>query len=64
MSLLTAVGRTITQFTEYLETFSRYKQNENLKALSGLLDAQSELTSVEKAMLGTPIIVPLSTAGS
>ncbi|ORY14558.1 HRDC-like protein [Clohesyomyces aquaticus] len=44
---------TITAFMEYLETFSRYKQNENLHALSGLLDSQSELTSVEKAMLGS-----------
>lgn len=45
-------ARTIQQFVEYLETFSRYKQNENLHAMSGLLDSHSELTSVEKAMLG------------
>jgi DNA-directed RNA polymerase II subunit RPB4 len=45
-------SQTINQFTEYLETFSRYKQNENLHALSGLLDSHPELSSVEKAMLG------------
>ncbi|KAF2465059.1 uncharacterized protein BDR25DRAFT_295870 [Lindgomyces ingoldianus] len=46
-------SQTITAFMEYLETFSRYKQNENLHALSGLLDSQPELNSVEKAMLGS-----------
>ncbi|PSN59543.1 hypothetical protein BS50DRAFT_640892 [Corynespora cassiicola Philippines] len=46
-------SQTIQQFIEYLETFSRYKQTENLHALSGLLDANASLTSVEKAMLGS-----------
>ncbi|KAF1999327.1 hypothetical protein P154DRAFT_523357 [Amniculicola lignicola CBS 123094] len=44
---------TITQFMEYVENFARYKENENLHALSGLLDSHSELTSVEKALLGS-----------
>jgi len=46
-------SQTINQFIEYLENFSRFKQHENLNALSGLLDSHSELSSVEKAMLGT-----------
>ncbi|KAF2019893.1 hypothetical protein BU24DRAFT_459516 [Aaosphaeria arxii CBS 175.79] len=46
-------SQTIQQFTEYLEQFSRYKQAENLHALDGLLDSNPELTSVEKAMLGS-----------
>jgi DNA-directed RNA polymerase II subunit RPB4 len=46
-------SQTINQFIEYLENFSRFKQNENLHALSGLLDSHSEISSVEKAMLGT-----------
>ncbi|KAF2278153.1 uncharacterized protein EI97DRAFT_246757 [Westerdykella ornata] len=44
---------TINQFVEYLDTFARYKQNENLHAMSGLLDSHSELSSVEKALLGS-----------
>ncbi|KAF2257853.1 hypothetical protein CC78DRAFT_538203 [Lojkania enalia] len=43
----------ITQFLDYVETFSRYKQRENVQALSGLLDSHNELTFVEKAMLGS-----------
>ncbi|KAF2187117.1 hypothetical protein K469DRAFT_705678 [Zopfia rhizophila CBS 207.26] len=46
-------SQVISQFMEYFETFSRYKQNENLHALSALLDSHSELSSVEKAMLGS-----------
>jgi DNA-directed RNA polymerase II subunit RPB4 len=45
-------SQSINQFVEYLETFSRYKQTENLHAVSGILDSHGELTSVEKAMLG------------
>jgi DNA-directed RNA polymerase II subunit RPB4 len=47
------VDRSITQFLDYLETFSRYKANENLHATTGLLEPHSELSSVEKAMLGS-----------
>ncbi|KAF2733265.1 hypothetical protein EJ04DRAFT_495607 [Polyplosphaeria fusca] len=46
-------ARSITQFMDYLDVFSRYKQSENLHAMSGLLDSHSELSSVEKAMLGS-----------
>ncbi|KAF2105398.1 HRDC-like protein [Lophiotrema nucula] len=43
----------ITQFVDYLETFSRYKQNENLHALSGIMESFPDLSSVEKALLGS-----------
>ena len=55
-----ALVRTINQFTEYLETFARYKQSENLHDMSGLLDSVSELTSVEKAMLGKAQFYPFT----
>lgn len=46
-------SQTIQQFVDYLDSFSRYKQTENLHALSGLLDSQASLSSVEKALLGS-----------
>ncbi|KAF2648745.1 hypothetical protein K491DRAFT_722294 [Lophiostoma macrostomum CBS 122681] len=43
----------INQFLEYMETFARYKEAHNLHALSATLESHPELTSVEKAMLGS-----------
>ncbi|KAF2750573.1 hypothetical protein M011DRAFT_392817, partial [Sporormia fimetaria CBS 119925] len=44
---------TINQWTDYVEVFSRYKQTENLHAISSLMDSHGELTPVEKALLGS-----------
>lgn len=46
-------SQTIQQFVDYLDAFSRYKQTENLHALAGLIDSQVDLSSVEKALLGS-----------
>jgi len=44
--------RAIQQFVDYLEIFSRYKQSENLNAMGAVLDAHSNFSTVERAMLG------------
>lgn len=46
-------SQAINQFVDYLELFSRYRDLESVQALSAILDAHGELTSVEKAMLGS-----------
>lgn len=48
-------SQTITQFVEYLETFSKYKHTDNLHALAGLMVSHNEISGVEKAMLGRSI---------
>jgi DNA-directed RNA polymerase II subunit RPB4 len=45
--------RTITHFLDYLENFSRYKQEESLHSIAALFEAHPELTTVERALLGT-----------
>ncbi|KAH7061717.1 HRDC-like protein [Paraphoma chrysanthemicola] len=46
-------NQTITHFLDYLDNFSRYKQEESLHSIASLFDAHPELTSVERALLGT-----------
>ncbi|KAH8732681.1 HRDC-like protein [Phaeosphaeriaceae sp. PMI808] len=46
-------NQTITHFLDYLENFSRYKQEESLHSIAALFDTHPELTTVEKALLGT-----------
>jgi DNA-directed RNA polymerase II subunit RPB4 len=43
----------ITHFLDYLDNFSRYKQEESLHSIAALFDTHPELTTVEKALLGT-----------
>ncbi|KAH9873987.1 hypothetical protein IAQ61_004614 [Plenodomus lingam] len=45
--------QTITQFLDYLENFSRFKEEESLHSIAALFDTHPELSTVEKAMLGT-----------
>lgn len=52
-------SQTINQFTEYLETFARFKSPDNLVAVSGVLEATNVLSTVEKAMLGMRYSRPL-----
>jgi len=47
------LDRTITKFLEYFDNFSRFKQPETVNALSALLEAHPELSSPEKAQLGS-----------
>ena len=51
--MLSAAPRVITKFGEYLDSFARFKNSENLHALSSLLDSHTELKSVERALLGS-----------
>lgn len=44
--------RSIQQFVDYLEMFSRYKQTENLHAMGAIFDSNPNITAVERAMLG------------
>lgn len=44
--------RSIQQFVDYLEMFSRYKQSENLHAMGAIFDSNPQFTPVERAMLG------------
>lgn len=46
-------NQTITHFIEYMENFSRYKVDDSLHAIAGLFDTHPELSTVEKALLGT-----------
>lgn len=46
-------NQTITHFLDYLENFSRYKQQESLHSISTLFDTHPEITVVERALLGT-----------
>ncbi|OCK76182.1 hypothetical protein K432DRAFT_152858 [Lepidopterella palustris CBS 459.81] len=43
----------IIKFLEYMEMFSRFKQTENLHALSNLIDSHPEFAPVERAQLGS-----------
>ncbi|OCK88487.1 uncharacterized protein K441DRAFT_690580 [Cenococcum geophilum 1.58] len=43
----------ITKFIEYMEMFARFKQTENLHALSNVLDSHPEFAPVERAQLGS-----------
>ena len=45
--------RSIQQFVDYLEMFSRYKELNNLTAMGGVLDANPQFNLAERAMLGT-----------
>ncbi|KAF2847619.1 hypothetical protein T440DRAFT_520747 [Plenodomus tracheiphilus IPT5] len=45
--------QTITHFLDYLENFSRFKEEESLHSIAALFDTHPELSTVEKAMLGT-----------
>lgn len=44
--------QTITHFLDYLDNFSRYKQEESLHSIAALFDTHPELSTVEKALLG------------
>ena len=44
---------TITHFLDYLDNFARYKEEESLHAINAMFDTHPELTTVEKALLGT-----------
>jgi DNA-directed RNA polymerase II subunit RPB4 len=46
-------NQTITHFLDYLDNFSRYKDEESLHSIAALFDTHPELTTVEKALLGT-----------
>ncbi|KAF2831699.1 hypothetical protein CC86DRAFT_391189 [Ophiobolus disseminans] len=46
-------NQTITHFLDYLENFSRYKQEESLHSIGTLFDTHPEITVVERALLGT-----------
>ncbi|KAF2874674.1 HRDC-like protein [Massariosphaeria phaeospora] len=46
-------SQTVTQFVEYLENFSKFKVIDNLNVLFGLLDSHTDLSPVEKALLGS-----------
>ena len=47
------LDRTITHFLDYLENFARYKEEESLHSIAALFDTHPELSTVEKALLGT-----------
>lgn len=51
-SLMLRVHRSIQQFVDYLDMFSRYKQTENLHAMGAIFDANPQISSVERALLG------------
>ncbi|KAL6703735.1 RNA polymerase B [Coniothyrium glycines] len=46
-------NQTITHFLDYLENFARYKEEESLHSIAALFDTHPELSTVEKALLGT-----------
>jgi len=46
-------NQVITHFLDYLENFSRFKQEESLHAIANLFDTHMEITDVERALLGT-----------
>lgn len=43
---------------DYLEVFSRFKQQETAQAVERILVGQSDLSSFERAQLGTSILSP------
>lgn len=45
--------QTITHFLDYLDNFSRYKQEESLHSIAGLFESHPEINDVERALLGT-----------
>jgi DNA-directed RNA polymerase II subunit RPB4 len=46
-------SQVITHFLDYLENFSRYKQEESLHSIATLFETHPEITTVERALLGT-----------
>jgi DNA-directed RNA polymerase II subunit RPB4 len=56
--------RPITKFIEYMEMFARFKQTENLHALSNVLDSHPEFAPVERAQLGESCPTPPRTVTS
>lgn len=45
-------SQSIQQFVDYLDMFARYKQTENLHSMGGIFDANPQINSIERAMLG------------
>lgn len=46
-------SQSIQQFVDYLDMFARYKQTENLHSMGGIFDANPQINSIERAMLGS-----------
>jgi DNA-directed RNA polymerase II subunit RPB4 len=53
----------IMHFLDYLDNFSRYKQEESLHSIAALFDTHPELTTVEKALLGRQWLDRISSYG-
>ena len=53
------VCRNLSKALEYIETFSRFKDEENIKAVERLLNSHTELEMFERSQLGElfPLIV-------
>jgi DNA-directed RNA polymerase II subunit RPB4 len=49
---LLSVYRAIQQFVDYLEMFSKYKQEENLFSMGNIMETIPDTDAVERAMLG------------
>ncbi|CCX31903.1 Similar to DNA-directed RNA polymerase II subunit rpb4; acc. no. O74825 [Pyronema omphalodes CBS 100304] len=47
------VGKVVTKTQSYLEVFSRFKQQETAQAIERILVQQTDLTSFERAQLGS-----------
>jgi hypothetical protein len=45
-------NRNLTRTLDYLETFSRFKDEENIKAVERLLNSHTELEMFERSQLG------------
>lgn len=46
------LGRNLTKTLDYLEIFSRFKDEENIKAVERLLNSHTELEMFERSQLG------------
>lgn len=46
--------RNLTKTLDYLEVFSRFKDEENIKAVERLLNSHTELEMFERSQLGSP----------
>ncbi|OKL58318.1 hypothetical protein UA08_06725 [Talaromyces atroroseus] len=47
------LGRNLTKTLDYLEVFSRFKDEENIKAVERLLNSHTELEMFERSQLGS-----------
>lgn len=53
------IVRNLTKTLDYLETFARFKDEENIKAVERLLNSHTELEMFERSQLGVSLLLSI-----